>query len=223
MQTMKYFMLMHRVIEKAKDYVRVKFSEEGTGHDWWHIYRVWKMATKLAESEKAEILIVELAALFHDIADHKLAEQPTHELELVESLLTSWGVATNQKYQVLHIIDHVSFKGAGVRDSMKSLEGKIVQDADRLDAMGAIGIARTFAYGGSKQRLLYDPEIPPEIHESFDKYKNAVSPTINHFYEKLLLLKDRMNTATARKIAEERHAFMEKFLEVFYQEWDGIK
>lgn len=216
-------MSTHAVIEKAKNYIRGRFSGEGTGHDWWHIYRVWKMAAKIAETEKAHVLTVELAALFHEIADHKLAEQPAHELNLAETLLTSWGIEPRQVKRVIHIVENVSFKGAGVRDSMKSLEGKIVQDADRLDAIGAIGIARTFAYGGSKKRLLHDPEQLPLKHESFEEYKNSASPTINHFYEKLLLLKDRMHTLTARKIAEKRHLFMGKYLEEFYQEWDGLK
>lgn len=212
------------IIQQIAEKVKRQFEGEGTGHDWWHIYRVWRMSKRIAEHYKeADKFIVELAALVHDMVDHKLMENPSDGEKAIKRLLSEHHLNEEQINQVLQIVRHVSFKGARVEKKMESLEGQIVQDADRLDAIGAIGIARTFAYGGSRHHELYNPEIPVEPHEDFAAYKNSRAPSINHFYEKLLLLKDRLNTEVAGKIAEERHLFMEEFLERFYDEWEGSR
>jgi len=209
-------------INQISNEIKERFSGEGTGHDWWHIYRVWRMSRNLAgQYDEADDSVVELAALTHDMADHKLMEKPEVGEKAIQELLRKHEVLEEDIHHVLYISRNISFKGAKVEEQMSTLEGKIVQDADRLDAIGAIGIARTFAYGGSKHHELYNPEIPVEKHDNFEAYKKSKAPTINHFYEKLLLLKDRLNTEAARKIAEERHRFMEEFLERFYDEWEG--
>jgi uncharacterized protein len=211
----------YMLIEKTKAYVKSILEKDASGHDWWHIHRVHKLAKHLAEKEGANVLVVELAALLHDISDWKM-NGGDDELgpKLAFEWLTENKVAKEIAEHVASIIRTMSFKGAQVKDAMATLEGKIVQDADRLDAIGAIGIARTFAYGGHKGRLMYHPEQKPEMHASFEDYKKNQSHTINHFYEKLLLLKDRMNTHTAKKIAEKRHELMEKYLADFLNEWD---
>ena len=211
------------IIKKTKNYVYEKMKGEGSGHDWWHIYRVYNTAVSIAKKEKnANILIVELSALLHDIADWKFNGGDLNAGAKVSSeFLQSLGVEDMVINRVADIISNISFKGSGEKTEMKTLEGKIVQDADRLDAIGAIGIARTFAYGGSKNREMYNPDIQPENHTNFQAYKNSNGTTINHFYEKLLLLKDRMNTESGRKIAEKRHKYMEDFLNEFYDEWNG--
>ncbi len=210
------------VLERTEEYIRKKLSGEGSGHDWWHVYRVWKSAIHIGRQEKADLFVVQLAALLHDISDWKFNDGDDDVgPKLAREWLEGMQVKEQVIFQVCEIIKEMSFKGAGVKTQMRTLEGKIVQDADRLDAIGAIGIARTFAYGGYKGREIYDPNLKPELHDSFEKYKSSTSPTINHFYEKLLLLKDLMNTKTAKKIAEERHEFMEQFLNQFYIEWDG--
>ena len=196
---------------------------EGSGHDWWHVYRVWKNAIHIGKQESVDIFVVELAALLHDVADWKFHDGndeigPQVAKEWLESLSVSEEIVSH----VCQIIKDISFKGAGVVTAMKTTEGMVVQDADRLDALGAIGIARTFAYGGSKNREMYNPDINPEMHTSFEQYKNSQGTSINHFYEKLLLLKELMNTATAKQIAEKRHAVMEDYLNQFYREWEGI-
>ena len=197
-------------------------KNETTGHDWWHIYRVWKVACKIGIEENADLFVVQLAALLHDIADWKFNDGNEKAGGIVASkLLLEQNIDPIISKKVVTIVDTVSFKGAKVKSTVNTLEGKVVQDADRLDAIGAIGIARTFAYGGSKGRPLYDPTIKPVLHESFDAYKASVSPTINHFYEKLLLLKDQMNTETGKKLADERHRFMKYYLSQFYDEWTG--
>ena len=197
-------------------------KNEPTGHDWWHIYRVWKLACKIGIEENADLFVVQLAALLHDIADWKFNDGNEKTGGIVASkLLTEQNIDPLISKKVVTIVNTVSFKGAKVKSTVNTLEGKVVQDADRLDAIGAIGIARTFAYGGSKGRPIYDPTIKPVLHESFDAYKASVSPTINHFYEKLLLLKDQMNTETGRKLAYERHRFMKHYLAQFYDEWTG--
>ena len=202
--------------------VRSAMENDTTGHDWWHVARVRKMALRLAGEEGADQLVVELAALLHDVWDHKLYDgddtvAPVEVRKWLESLhLTEYSIA-----HIVDIIDRVSFKGSEVPDEMPTIEGKVVQDADRLDAMGAIGIARTFAYGGNKGRSLYDPTVQPENHTNFEDYKSNNNPTLNHFYEKLLLLKDRMHTASASRIAQARHQYMEAFLDRFLREWDG--
>jgi uncharacterized protein len=210
------------IIEKVSNIVKERLGGEGSGHDWWHIYRVWKMAQHLGASEKADMFIVELAALLHDIADWKFHDGdedvgPRVAKEILVELKVDDGVIGH----VCEIISTMSFKGARVASNIKSIEGAVVQDADRLDAIGAMGIARTFAYGGHTGRLMYDPSIKPIQHETKESYRDNVSPTINHFYEKLLLLKDLMNTNTAKSIANERHKVMEDYLERFFAEWEG--
>ena len=210
------------VIEHTADHVRKVLADEGSGHDWWHIERVWRLAKRIGQAEKADLLVVELAALLHDIADWKAhGGDSTIGPKKASDWLNSLGVEPAIIQQVGQIIADISFKGASVEQSTLSLEGKVVQDADRLDAIGAIGIARAFAYGGSKGRLIYDPTCKPTDHQTADSYLYNNGTTINHFYEKLLLLKDRMNTATGKTIAENRHQFMGDYLRQFYEEWDG--
>ena len=210
------------LIPRTADHVKAKLSGEGSGHDWWHTYRVWKAAQRIGQAEGADLLIVELAALLHDIADWKAhGGDSTVGPQAARDWLVSLGAEENVVEHVCQIITDISFKGAGVAQPELSLEGKVVQDADRLDAIGAIGIARAFAYGGSKGRLIHDPEMKPEEHRTPQAYIRSTGTTINHFYEKLLLLRDRMNTATGRAIAVKRHQFMEEFLRRFCEEWDG--
>ena len=211
------------IIDKTCKFVEDKLSGDGSGHDWWHIFRVWTLAKKIAVEEKAQVEIVELGALLHDIADWKFHDgDDSIGPEIAREFLNNHDVEPNLSDSVVEIISTVSYKGAGVATPMKTLEGKIVQDADRLDAIGALGIARTFAYGGYKNRLIYHPDEKPVLHESYEDYKKNEGHTINHFYEKLLLLKERMNTNTGKRIAEGRHKFMQSFLDQFYKEWDGI-
>jgi len=210
------------VIKKTEDYVRDTLGGESSGHDWWHVYRVWKMAKHIGEKEHADMFIVEIGALLHDIADYKMHggdEEigPNTAREWLESLQ----VPEADIEHVCNIIRHLSFKGANVKSQISTKEGMIVQDADRLDALGSIGIARTFAYGGHKGREMYDPNVKPVMHSSFEEYKKNNSPTINHFYEKLLLLKDLMNTKTARQLATGRTKYMQEYLDKFYKEWEG--
>ncbi|MZG54227.1 MAG: HD domain-containing protein [Nitrospinae bacterium] len=211
------------IISKTCEFVESKLAGEGSGHDWWHIFRVWTLARKIAVQEKAQLEIVELGALLHDIADWKFHDgDDSIGPAMAREFLNSHNVDPDLSDSVVEIISTVSYKGAGVATPMKTLEGKIVQDADRLDAIGALGIARTFAYGGYKNRLIYHPDEKPVLHESYEDYKKNEGHTINHFYEKLLLLKERMNTNTGKKIAEGRHQFMQSYLDQFYREWDGI-
>lgn len=208
------------LLRTVEEMVRSRFEKDNTGHDWFHIERVWKMACHLQEKEGGDRELIELAALLHDISDHKLNGGHLNKGGQVSSeILRSLNYPEERIQKVAVIIDAVSYKGALVKDSMSSLEGKIVQDADRLDAIGAIGIGRAFAYGGSKGRAMYDPGITSEMHNSFEQYARSEGHTINHFYEKLLLLKDRLHTETAKKIGSERHQFMEEFLSRFLNEW----
>lgn len=210
------------IITKTVGYVKESLTDYDPGHDWWHIHRVWQMAKQIAKKEKADLFIVELAALLHDIADWKFhSNDLTKGGKVAKQWLESLGLDNLTIKRVTKIIDEVSYKGAGVKTKPSSLEGEVVQDADRLDAMGAIGIARAFSYGGAKNRLLHDPEIKPILHADFTAYKHNVGTTINHFHEKLLLLKDRLNTRSAQKIAEQRHRFLEQYLAQFLAEWDG--
>jgi len=210
------------IINKTCRFVEEKLAGDSSGHDWWHIYRVWNLAKNIAEQEGANLLIVELSALLHDIADWKFHDgDDSKGPKLAEQFLLENQVERGVIAPVIEIVASISYKGAGVATPMRTLEGKVVQDADRLDAIGAMGIARTFAYGGHKNRLIYHPDEKPVMHQSFEDYKKNTGHTINHFYEKLLLLKDRMNTASARRIAEGRHEFMQMYLNQFYEEWDG--
>ena len=209
------------IIEKVRQFAESHFGDDESGHDWWHVHRVWNMAKHLADVEGADRTTVEIAALLHDVADWKLTNgDESRGMNTIRDLLRD-ELPAAEVDRICDIIASVSFKGAGVETPTQTLEGKVVQDADRLDALGAVGIARTFAYGGSRGRLIHHPEIPPEMHTSFEAYKKNNGPSINHFHEKLLLLKDRMNTGTAKKMAEQRHRFMEQYLDHFFREWDG--
>ncbi len=210
------------IIEKTKEFVRNKLYGEGSGHDWFHIERVYNLARYLAEKENANSFIVEMTALLHDIDDWKFSNSNDTNTTATEDFLKSIEVDEDSFERIINIIQTMSYKGGVVDSTQHTLEGKIVQDADRLDAIGAIGIARTFAYGGSKNRQIYDPSIKPMDFKDLNEVKNAENHTINHFYEKLLKLKDLMNTDTAKEIAEKRHKFMEDFLEEFYSEWDFL-
>lgn len=211
-----------QVLEQTAEHVRQLLAGDSSGHDWWHIERVRAMALAIGRCEGADLYVVELAALLHDIADWKFhggddALGPRRAAEWLSAL----DVAPAVIERVSEIIRQISFKGAQVATPMPTLEGQVVQDADRLDAIGAIGIARAFAYGGHAGRALYDPSVAAEGHASFEAYKKNSGPTINHFHEKLLLLKDRMNTPTARRLAEGRHQFMVDFLQRFHAEWNA--
>ena len=211
-----------KLIEKTRLFVEKELADDSSGHDWWHVYRVWSIAKKIAQKENADQTIVELAALLHDIADWNFNDgDDSGGPRQVAAWLNKIGVDAGLVDEVCEIISTLSYKGAGVATPMRTIEGKIVQDADRLDAIGAVGIARTFAYGGNKNRLMYHPEEAPVMHESFEHYKNNKGHTINHFHEKLLLLKDRMNTESAKNLAEQRHLFMKNYLDRFHKEWDG--
>jgi len=210
------------LIERIGEMVKNAFEGEGTGHDWFHIDRVRKVALKLAESEGANMEVVELAALLHDIADHKfhdndLSAGPAKARELI----LEYGGSPELADRVGTIISETSYKGAGVETPVSSIESAVVQDADRLDAIGAIGVARTFAYGGSTNQPIYDPELQPVLHNDFEAYAKTRTSTINHFYEKLLLLKERINTESGKRMADERHDFMQSFLDQFHAEWEG--
>jgi uncharacterized protein len=209
-----------RILAAAEEYARAELRYEGSGHDWRHIERVRNLARIIAREEGADLYICELAAVLHDLADAKIAGDEGTGQRRVRDWLVAQEVEPSGVERVMEIIATMSFAG-GNRPPMTTLEGRVVQDADRLDAIGAVGIARTFAYGGSRGRLLYDPDIPPQAHASVEAYHASDAPTINHFYEKLLLLKDRMNTPYARRLAEGRHAYMETFLAEFYAEWAG--
>jgi len=212
-----------RVIDDVKQSIKTQFENDSSGHDWFHIERVWKLAKQIALKEKANVFIVELGALLHDIADHKFVDDfETESIKRTESILKSFDLDNDTIEQVKHIVLNCSFKGGIEESKMKSIEGKIVQDADKLDAIGAIGIARTFAFGGKFGSLLYHPNIKPIQHKSLESYQKNRTHTINHFYEKLLLLKDLMHTQSAKQIALQRHQFMEDFLTQFFNEWNGV-
>ena len=210
-----------QIIEEVKVEIKKQFEGEGTGHDWWHMVRVVNNALTIGRKENANLFLVELAAWLHDIGDHKFHKEENAQEVLITKILDVVGLDKSKQKEVLAIVASVSYKGANVETLPSSLEGRVVQDADRLDAIGAIGIARAFAYGGNKERLLYHPEQPPVMHNNFEAYKNDKGHTINHFYEKLLLLKERMQTSTGKKMAEDRHVYMESFLSQFYNEWEG--
>lgn len=210
------------LIERVAARVQALFAGEGSGHDWHHIARVRRLACQLAEREGARREIVELGALLHDIADWKFhGGDDSAGPRAAAGLLVEEGVAPEIVAAVAAIVAGVSYRGAGVVTAMPTPEGRCVQDADRLDALGAIGIARCFAYGGHAGRPIHDPEQPPQLHASAEAYKAARGSSLNHFYEKLLLLRDRMQTASGRALAEERHRFVEDFLRQFLAEWDG--
>ncbi|OQY42489.1 MAG: phosphohydrolase [Fusobacteriia bacterium 4572_74] len=213
------------IIKKTKEFVKKKLEGEGSGHDWWHIVRVYNNALDIAKQEKKldllkdeiniNIFVVELGALLHDIADHKFGYSDQDRKNIISDFLLELGVENETIDHVVYIANNISFKGGKNKHKMETIEGEIVQDADRLDAIGAIGIGRTFAYGGYKKRVMYDPDSKHSLKNKED--------TISHFYEKLLLLKDRMNTKTGYEKAQNRHRVMEEFLENFHSEWNGEK
>jgi len=210
------------IISNTIDFVKSTLKNAEGGHDWFHIERVYKNAKLIAKGEKADDLIVTLGALLHDIADSKFHNgDETVGPKVATEFLRDQEVSEEIITHVVKIIENISFKGGKEAQKFKSPELDIVQDADRLDALGAIGIARAFNYGGFKSRALYDPEIEADLNMTKEQYKSSTAPTINHFYEKLLLLKDRMNTETGKAIAEKRHNYMQDFLEQFYAEWNG--
>lgn len=212
------------VIDKTILFVKERLQNAEGGHDWFHIERVFKNTLLIAEDEACNLEIVKLGALLHDIADSKFHNgDETVGPKVARDFLEKENVDEEIIIHVLNIIENISFKGGNIDKNFSSKELEIVQDADRLDALGAIGIARTFNYGGFKNRPIYNPNIAPRLNMSKEEYKNSEAPTLNHFYEKLLLLKDKMNTDSGKKIAQERHNFMEKFLSQFYAEWDGEK
>lgn len=213
---------MSRWIDATIVHVKHVLSKVEAGHDWFHIERVYRNAMHIAQTMECNLTVVQLAALLHDIADSKFHEGnesigPLKAKEWMESIAVDATVIDH----VVKIIQNISFKGGNITQDFNSVELQIVQDADRLDAIGAIGIARAFHYGGFKNRLLYDPNVAPVMNMDKETYKKSTAPTINHFYEKLLLLKNRMNTPTGKAMAEKRHAFMEQFLSHFYVEWEG--
>ena len=212
------------LIENTITFVKATLANAEGGHDWFHIERVYNNAMHIAKGEPVDELVVALGALLHDIADSKFFNgDETVAPKMATEFLISQNCDSAVIEHVVQIIKNISFKGGNKAQEFTSPELDVVQDPDRLDAIGAIGIARTFNYGGFKNRKLYDPEVKPQLDMTVDEYKKSTAPTINHFYEKLLLLKDRMNTKTGKKIAEKRHAYMEGFLEQFYLEWEGSK
>jgi uncharacterized protein len=214
---------MQTKIDQTIAFVKKELENAEAGHDWFHVKRVWKTAKKIAKEENIDPIIVEFAALLHDIADAKF-HNGDEEIgpEKAGKFLNSIGIEKEIIIHVQNIIRNMSFKSSLGAVSFSSKEMDVVQDADRLDAIGAMGIARAFTYGGYKNRTLYDPEIKPNLNQSKEEYKNTSAPTINHFYEKLLLLKDKMNTASGKKMAEARHHFMQQYLDQFYKEWEGM-
>ncbi len=213
---------LERLVAAAEQYARTLFAHDSTGHDWYHTDNVRRLAQQIARAEGADEGVVVLAALLHDVGDHKLhggdlAAGP----RLVQQWLETQNAHAELTARVVAIVGSVSFKGAGVATPVASREAAVVQDADRLEALGAIGIARAFAYGGARGQLIYDPEVSPVLHHDFASYRQGSRHTIQHFHEKLLLLRDRMQTATGRRLAAQRHAFMEQFLAQFSAEWAG--
>lgn len=210
------------VLKKTVEFVKKTLAEAEGGHDWWHIYRVTNTARHIATKENADMFIVELGALLHDIADSKFNDGNEYiGAQIAREFLTSLNLETHIILHIENIINNVSFKGGKEKQTFSSIELDVIQDADRLDALGAIGIARTFNYGGFKNRKIYDPDIKPDLNMTKEQYKNSTAPTINHFYEKLFLLKDKMNTNTGKQMAIKRHEYMEEFIMQFKNEWNG--
>ncbi len=204
----------------TKEFVHKQLENDASGHDWWHIVRVAEMAKRIAKHEQANLFVCEMSALLHDIADEKLNASEEEGLKKVKEWLYSIDIDERTIEAIMDIISKMSYKGGG-QPALQTLEGKIVQDADRLDAIGAIGIARTFAYAGAKGDIIYNPDIAPREQMTKEEYRNGKSTAINHFYEKLLKLKQLMNTDYAKVIAKERHLFMESYLQMFFKEWEG--
>jgi uncharacterized protein len=213
-----------QIIQNTIAFVKDELQNAEGGHDWFHIERVFKNSLLISKNEEVDLTVVSLGALLHDIADYKFHDgDETVGPTKARKFLQSQNLSEEKIQHVVNIIENISFKGGNIDQTFYSKELDVIQDADRLDAIGAIGIARTFNYGGFKNRKMYDPDIKPDLKMTPEEYKISNAPTINHFYEKLLLLKDLMNTETGQKIAEDRHLFMEQFLEQFYAEWNGEK
>jgi uncharacterized protein len=210
------------MLDETVAFVKKTLANAEGGHDWWHTYRVWQNAKHIGKQENVDMQVVELAALLHDIADAKFHDgDESVGPERATEFLGSLGVEADTIAHVVNIIRHMSFKNSFEENTWTSPEMQVLQDADRLDAIGAIGIARAFSYGGYKGRAFYDPAIPPDLQMTKEAYKKSTAPTINHFYEKLLLLKDGMHTSAGKAMAAERHKFMEIYLGQFYKEWEG--
>ncbi|NGZ75637.1 HD domain-containing protein [Saccharibacillus alkalitolerans] len=209
------------ILRAAAVLAKGELEHESSGHDWWHIHRVTKLAKTIAAEEGADLFVCELAALLHDLADEKLVDDHEAGMKRTESWMLENGASAEEASRVLEIISTMSFRG-GSGSPMTTLEGRVVQDADRLDAIGAIGIARTFVYSGKKGRPMHDPNIPVRHKMTPEEYRSGNDTAINHFHEKLLKLQDLMNTDAGRRIAEERHSFMLEFLERFEREWNGM-
>lgn len=215
-------MTKETIIKKTTAFVKEQLANAEGGHDWFHIERVYKNALLIAKTESVDLFIVSLGALLHDIADSKFHDgDETVGPRVAREFLFKMNVDSTVIEHVVNIIENISFKGGNEAQKFKSPELDVIQDADRLDAIGAIGIARCFNYGGFKNRQLHNPDVKPNLNMSKAEYKASDAPTINHFYEKLLLLKDRMNTKTGRRIAADKHQYMVGFLDQFYKEWDG--
>lgn len=213
--------MLVEIIEKSSERIKVQFEKDGTGHDWWHILRVVNNAKVIQVKEGGDLELIVLSALLHDVGDHKFYDDPSAQKNLISEMLREFGAGEELIDKVLNIVRQVSFKGGKENLQLNCIEAKIVQDADRLDAIGAIGIARAFAFGGSRNRLMYHPDESPKDFKNFEEYKNDKGHTINHFYEKLLKLKDMMQTETGKLMAEKRHQYMEGYLNQFYSEWNG--
>lgn len=210
------------IINDTLEFVRNIFKDDYSGHDYFHTLRVYKMAARIAEQENADLVTVQLAALLHDVDDVKLSPETYVNKDRAVGFLRKHGISDAMIKTICNIIGEVSFRGTD-STAPETIEGKCVQDADRLDAMGAIGIARAFAYGGNHNRIIYDPEIKPTVSMDADEYQSHISTTINHFYEKLFQLKDLMNTDTAKRIAGQREDYMKLYILEFLDEWDGIR
>ncbi|MGL5820191.1 MAG: HD domain-containing protein [Sarcina sp.] len=210
------------ILQNTIEFIKERFEGEGSGHDWLHIDRVYRNAIYIMNYEEADEFIVKMSALLHDLDDWKFNKEIEGEITITEKFLNSQNLNKEDTKKILEIIESISYKGGVVSSKQSSIEGMIVQDADRLDAMGAVGIARAFTYGGYKNNLIYDPKIKPQIFNNLNEVKKK-NTTINHFYEKLLKLKDLMNTETAKTMANKRHKYMEDFLDTFYEEWNISK
>lgn len=208
------------MINKTAEFVREFFNGKNAGHDWWHMKRVWHIAKEIAAKEGGNKFVIEMAALLHDIDDLKLSDDPTRP-NVAKEWLLRLDLGPETRDLILTSVDSISFKGAKVKTQVDTIEAMVVQDADRLDAIGAIGVARVFAYGEHVGHAIYNPDVKPVLHSTFEEYRTNGASSINHFYEKLLLLKDRMNTRTGKRIAEKRHEFLEVFLKQFFLEWKG--
>jgi uncharacterized protein len=213
------------VIEKTKEYVRQKLEGESSGHDWWHTWRVWQMAKRIAKEEKVDMFIVEMASLLHDVADYKVTKNSKKVFHDMQEWLVANSVKRENAVAIIDVARDIGFRGGYMKKSPENLEEKIVSDADMLDALGAIGIARVFEFGGNRGFKMHDPQKMPRKFQDENEYKfqKEKGTDINHFYEKILLLKDMMNTKTAKRIAQERHDYIVQYLNRFYKEWEGKK